>query len=1617
MEDDIRKHINTVALFAVSCFGAGGMALAGGLPQGGLVQHGVAQIAYDGDTLRVDQSTDKAIIDWKSFSVAEGNTVHFHQPASDSATLNRVTGGFTSKIAGRIRSNGSVFLVNPNGIMITEHGVVDTGNFVASTLDIDSNDFLNGDYTFTQNGNNGVVANRGRIAVDDGGFVALLGGAVKSSGSVRAVVGKVGFAGGEKIVMSFGDSDFLRVEVPTSTWDTLTDADGNKVSATIDLGGKVESQGGFIDIAVADASDILRQTISIDGIVSANTVSSQNGVISISGGTVGITGNGRITADAAYADAGRIHVAAHTLDSSGKITATSENGNGGTLRVHLKQGANFNHGATFTTMGKQSGGNITFIAGTDKPASISGSVAFIANSTHGNGGYIDITSKDGHIGLLSGNISATGKTQGGRIRLGGAFQGGGFQNDSSPLSQRTRDLFVNRWADNSRLHASQTTKLGNGVHIDVSSTDGTGGTAIIWSDDTTDQLGRITASGKTKGGAVEISGKKHLNTYGLHKVTIGNGELLLDPKNIVIKDDSGLNLITRIFSSAQGLTSHQDKVARYRFGQSVAMSDDGTKIAIGSTRKFISDDDKAGGSVYLFSMDYTTGKATQVKRLANGSTSKNNAKTLVIDKGGDKDYGDEFGASLSMDNAGKYLAVGSPGTSGNSGKVYVFELEWSAGDSKVDFKQKYFEIDKALSGAAISDDTRFGESVAFNGAGNRLAVGASTDNDKGAVYLFDLDWSDTTKITQNIKITHGNSSLTLETDEFFGASVALSNDGTKLAVGAFGEGTTEGETQRGSVYLLTVAADAKSAKKRSAIPGNKSLDRFGWSVAFDGDATKLYIGAPGMGDIGALITQDLTWQSDGTVNRANVKKYGDSDDDSFDSKNFFGETLDYFSSGGLYGYALAVNNDASVIMVGRSDIHISSDGDGRGSVLVFKEHNLKKRYTDLLNKGTNVTLYASNDITIDTALEDTSSGGNGALKLFAGRSIFINQDVKVKGGLQLHANIEKNEYDKQPSIDVGGRDPGKTKAVITVKDKKTISAGSGDLIITMGDGSSDANTDAFRYSGDITLWKADGAKVSIIHKGKTFASDADKAKGNRIVILSNGQVQATETNAAKNNGDITLELKADGITNNSTFANTLKVASGRFLVWTKYAKNNKLGTIAYDFSQFNNKYDATKAAFAEQNFTSETDVRKTGNGFIYGHTAKYDLAVDGKMEKVYNGNNIADMAGRKVYLSGTNNADKTQDSVYGLYFTLDGVKGGATDKHLDIKLGVDDSAMQGKYANGSGVEQSDVGKASRIMFTGIKTTITDANNKPVFGAENTNPDNVVAMVAKITPKPIPFIADHFEAKPSANDSNIAVLVLKQGKWGYDKSALVTPQHNDLRAIVEYGGAKYGDKQVGEDKKVFVKDKTKFVLNDVPHAGNYKLDIKYENGDELSGVTGKLTLYVAPSADNNGVGGANVVLAGAAVVGGGAIVAVGAAGAAGAAGAGAAGGAGAGGGLIAAPIGSIENIFNTGIYAYLNGIDMRAIAHPLSVQTAKPKYVSVFNTGIKSTVTYNTKTTATYDLAFLAHNIKAQKAVPVYEIDEKLYQTIKHIFVQQTPPKPHKTAVYHRSKDNTDNPPT
>ena len=68
-----------------------------------------------------------------SFNVGQNATVNFNLPSSQSAILNRVTGGIGSEIFGSINSNGKVFLVNPSGILFGSTAQVNVGSLITST--------------------------------------------------------------------------------------------------------------------------------------------------------------------------------------------------------------------------------------------------------------------------------------------------------------------------------------------------------------------------------------------------------------------------------------------------------------------------------------------------------------------------------------------------------------------------------------------------------------------------------------------------------------------------------------------------------------------------------------------------------------------------------------------------------------------------------------------------------------------------------------------------------------------------------------------------------------------------------------------------------------------------------------------------------------------------------------------------------------------------------------------------------------------------------------------------------------------------------------------------------------------------------------------------------------------------------------------------------------------------------------------------------------------------------------------------------------------------------------------------------------------------------------------
>jgi filamentous hemagglutinin family protein len=218
------------------------------LPQTGTVSTGQAEIQQpNAERLNIVQTSERAVINWNSFNIGSSEWVNFQQPSATSATLNRVTGGFTSEIAGRLTANGQVYLVNPNGILFTPTAQVNVGSFLATTLDIQNTDFMQGQLRFRQTLGKvlSTVENEGNITVAEGGFAALVAPGVANRGVMNAYLGSVVLGSGTEATLDFyGDGLFSFAVDPTLTGQ-IFGSTGQPLNALVSNSGKKRHQHGW----------------------------------------------------------------------------------------------------------------------------------------------------------------------------------------------------------------------------------------------------------------------------------------------------------------------------------------------------------------------------------------------------------------------------------------------------------------------------------------------------------------------------------------------------------------------------------------------------------------------------------------------------------------------------------------------------------------------------------------------------------------------------------------------------------------------------------------------------------------------------------------------------------------------------------------------------------------------------------------------------------------------------------------------------------------------------------------------------------------------------------------------------------------------------------------------------------------------------------------------------------------------------------------------------------------------------------------------------------------------------------------------------------------------------
>jgi large exoprotein involved in heme utilization and adhesion len=84
------KAAKLIAALAIAGLAHHSMAAAPGthvLPTGGQVVAGAATIATTGNTMNINQSSQRAVVNWSSFDVGSQATVNFNQPNSSAASL------------------------------------------------------------------------------------------------------------------------------------------------------------------------------------------------------------------------------------------------------------------------------------------------------------------------------------------------------------------------------------------------------------------------------------------------------------------------------------------------------------------------------------------------------------------------------------------------------------------------------------------------------------------------------------------------------------------------------------------------------------------------------------------------------------------------------------------------------------------------------------------------------------------------------------------------------------------------------------------------------------------------------------------------------------------------------------------------------------------------------------------------------------------------------------------------------------------------------------------------------------------------------------------------------------------------------------------------------------------------------------------------------------------------------------------------------------------------------------------------------------------------------------------------------------------------------------------
>ena len=271
------------------------------------------------------------------------------------------------------------------------------------------------------------------------------------------------------------------------------------------------------------------------------------------------------------------------------------------------------------------------------------------------------------------------------------------------------------------------------------------------------------------------------------------------------------------------------------FGASVSIDSTGTRVIIGAYQE---DTGAFGaGSAYVYSRSGTTWTLEQ----------EINNPTPVIN--------DFFAAHVSIDDNGDRVLISNMYDdigADDTGSAYIYSrsgITWT-------LEQEILNPDPVL------NDYFSRVGLDINGSGNRVIIGAySKDNGAdgaGSVYVYsrsDTTWSLEQEINNPSPVSGDN----------FGYAISVNSDGDRVIIGAYNNDT--GASNAGSAYVYSRSGTTWSLEQTINNPSPGSGDYFGNSVSISGDGSRIIIGAygesTGFSDSGAVYSYsrtDTTWR-------------------------------------------------------------------------------------------------------------------------------------------------------------------------------------------------------------------------------------------------------------------------------------------------------------------------------------------------------------------------------------------------------------------------------------------------------------------------------------------------------------------------------------------------------------------------------------------------------------------------------------------------------------------------------------------------------------------------------------------------------------------------------------